>query len=163
MIELNTLLKMGFIQKDDNFILNKYVYNLELQGEIPKTLIYNKKDHIFIYENKEHNFTINEIYSLMDIKVEVEKRGFCYILESQIKNQNVYKIGSTNNLPRRFIQLKSIIPIPVRIYDYLLSPKYKQLESDFKKFFKKKKIKGEWFLLNKKDLFFIEEIKKSLK
>ena len=61
---------------------------------------------------------------------EIENRGFVYL----IRNDEIYKIGITDNLLRRFNQLK-----PDEVLNTVRCSKYEKLEKELYKKFKESK------------------------
>ena len=79
---------------------------------------------------------------------EIENRGFVYL----IRNDEIYKIGITDNLLRRFNQLK-----PDEVLNIVRCSNYEKLEKELHKKFKEFRIPlTEYFRLNKNQ---IEQVK----
>ena len=75
---------------------------------------------------------------------EIENKGFVYL----IRNDDIYKIGITDNLLRRFNQLK-----PDEVLNVVRCSNYEKLEKELHKKFKKNRIpQSEYFRLDKNQI-----------
>jgi len=82
------------------------------------------------------------------------KDGFVYFLESDFG----YKIGCTNDINRRFKELKTLMPFQLKLHSFIEFKKYEELERILHKSFEDKRINGEWFNLRDEDFEYIDEI-----
>ena len=105
---------------------------IEKQGLSAKVKykIWGKEDAEYIIEQYEEVFPL--------------EKGFVYL----IRNEDIFKIGITDNLLRRFNQLK-----PDEILNVVRCSNYETLEKDLHKKFKKNRIpQTEYFRLNKSQI-----------
>ena len=86
-----------------------------------------------------------------------EKNGFIYLIHA---HEDVYKIGKTKSPRKRFKILEVKLPFPIEVKHMIPSNDYSRAEKQLHEKFTKKRIRGEWFKLNKKDVAWIESIKK---
>ena len=79
-----------------------------------------------------------------DQDIELVEKGFVYL----IRNDDIYKIGITDNLLRRFNQLK-----PDEVLNVVRCSNYEKLEKELHKKFKKNRIpQSEYFRLDKNQI-----------
>ena len=105
---------------------------IEKQGLSAKVKykIWGKEDAEYIIEQYEEVFPL--------------EKGFVYL----IRNEDIFKIGITDNLLRRFNQLK-----PDEVLNVVRCSNYETLEKDLHKKFKKNRIpQTEYFRLNKSQI-----------
>jgi len=93
-------------------------------------------------------------------KKEIRKgtKGVVYLLK--IKGESKYKIGVSSNFKKRYNQLASKMPYKLLIVHKINSNNMYHLEKELHNRFKNKKIKGEWFNLEEKDIKYICSINK---
>ena len=78
-----------------------------------------------------------------------------------LKCQNVYKIGiTTTTIARRVKSLQTGNPYKITRYWSKKCSNYVQMEKYFHRKFAKKRMCGEWFALDDKDLEFIKNCKR---
>jgi len=123
------------------FLSEKQV--IEIEKEILKLLIQNQglSEKIKYHSNtrSEPEFIIEQLEP-----VNLVEKGFVYL----IRNEDIFKIGITDNLLRRFNQLK-----PDEILNVVRCSNYETLEKDLHKKFKKNRIpQTEYFRLNKSQI-----------
>jgi hypothetical protein len=76
------------------------------------------------------------------------ENGFVYLL---IFGQE-YKIGCSNNVERRFRELKTQMPYDGKIIHSIATGDPEGIEAYWHKYFKEKRLKGEWFKLSETDV-----------
>ena len=92
-------------------------------------------DDVKYYANQQGEYIIEQ-----DQNIESIEKGFVYL----IRNDDIYKIGITDNLLRRFNQLK-----PDEVLNVVRCSNYENLEKELHKKFKKNRIpQTEYFRLN---------------
>jgi hypothetical protein len=92
-------------------------------------------------------------------KQELESRqqarmGFVYLLKA---DNGLYKIGQSKVVDDRIKQLGLTLPYELSLVLTIKSEYYKDLEAAFHESLADKRIKGEWFKLNKEDIEFIKQ------
>ena len=80
--------------------------------------------------------------------VTITENGFVYLL---IFGQE-YKIGCSNNVERRFRELKTQMPYEGKIIHSIATGDPEGIEAYWHKYFKEKRLKGEWFKLSETDV-----------
>ena len=70
-----------------------------------------------------------------------------------------YKIGSSNNLERRFRELKTQMPYEGKIIHSISTGDPAGIEAYWHNFFKEHRLRGEWFKLSKKDIEYFKKRK----
>ena len=78
----------------------------------------------------------------------ITENGFVYLL---IFGQE-YKIGCSNNVERRFRELKTQMPYDGKIIHSIATGDPEGIEAYWHKYFKEKRLKGEWFKLSETDV-----------
>lgn len=80
--------------------------------------------------------------------IPLPQKGWIYIVQCG----DHYKIGKTKNVKRRFIQLQSSMPYPLRLEHQSQHDNVVQVERELHTMFHDKWIRGEWFKLSDEDL-----------
>ena len=76
-----------------------------------------------------------------------------YLVSSEINDQKVYKIGITKRaIEKRIKEFKTGNASELLLVDHFNSKWATKIESHLHRYFKAKRIKGEWFELNDEDL-----------
>jgi hypothetical protein len=78
--------------------------------------------------------------------------GFVYVLRSE---NNLFKIGKTNNLDVRANTLSVVVPVEVELIHYIRTDAAGWLERAYHQRFAHKRVKGEWFRLGFWDLLYV--------
>jgi hypothetical protein len=73
---------------------------------------------------------------------------YTYILESN----GIYKIGVTQDIPKRIKSLQVGNPHPIRLLDYMISSAGPSCEHQIHLHFRHRRVSGEWFALNEADI-----------
>ena len=83
-----------------------------------------------------------------------------YLISCILSGEKVYKIGYTKrNVEQRINELKTGNPISFNIEKVYIADKYgTSIETNLHKHYITKKIKGEWFSLDEKDVEIFEEL-----
>ena len=81
--------------------------------------------------------------------------GYVYLLQFG----NEYKIGSSNNVERRFREIKTQMPYDGKIIHTISTGDPVGIESYWHNYFKEKRLKGEWFKLSSSDLNYFKKRK----
>lgn len=88
-----------------------------------------------------------------------DKNNMLYIIRSG--GYRYYKIGITNNINKRFSTLQTGNPVKLVLYrGYIIENRHKleKLERLIHTKFKEKRIRGEWYMLNKYDLQWLDDL-----
>lgn len=80
------------------------------------------------------------------------ENGYVYVIECDGR----YKIGKTTNFSSRFVEYTKLFAEPITIF-YEQVCNYCEVEKDLHRMFKHKNVRGEWFLLDGKDLVDIKK------
>jgi len=83
------------------------------------------------------------------------ENGFVYLIQFG----NEYKIGTSNNVERRFRELKTQMPYEGKIIHTIQTGDPKGIEAYWHNFFAEKRLKGEWFLLSEADTKYFKKRK----
>ena len=86
--------------------------------------------------------------------------GYIYLIRDKLGN---IKIGKSINYKRRINDINNTIPQNIDILLVAKIPNYGKIEAHLHRIFKSKRLKGEWFKLNDKDLEKIEYIVRKYK
>lgn len=81
--------------------------------------------------------------------------GYVYLLQFGEE----YKIGSSNNVERRFREIKTQMPYDGKIIHTIQTGDPMGIELYWHSFFKDKRLKGEWFKLTNKDIAYFKKRK----
>lgn len=73
--------------------------------------------------------------------------GYVYI----IRANGLYKIGSTQDLNRRLMQLRTACPFLERVQT-ITCYAYRETEKELHRLFARERVAGEWFVLSENDL-----------
>lgn len=73
------------------------------------------------------------------------KIGYVYFIKEKLTN--TIKIGRSQNLERRLRMFIADFPFKIELIHYIKTDNYEQIELEFHKFFKRKRVNGEWFKL----------------
>jgi predicted GIY-YIG superfamily endonuclease len=84
--------------------------------------------------------------------------NYIYLIENEISDSKVYKIGYTNNLKKRLTELNTGNPGKLSLLKYFETKIPTKLEKVLHNRYKSKKIKGEWFELDDTDISSFNEI-----
>jgi len=134
----NTFSKYG---NKNNLVLKAIKFceaNISFSEVIPILIAARKKEHQDIAENE--NFS---------------EDGYVYLL----KFGEEYKIGSSNNVERRFRELKTQMPYEGKIIHTIKTGDPNGIELYWHSYFKEKRLKGEWFKLSCKDIAYFKKRK----
>jgi predicted GIY-YIG superfamily endonuclease len=106
---------------------------------------------------RENGYFGNTLYAIIDnpILTDLEKRGkkgFLYVIKD---NDNNFKIGIAKNFKRRLKNYTEMAYNPEVIH-VMECKDNRQVEKYFSTVFESKRLKGEWFKLNKKDVEYIK-------
>lgn len=110
------------------------------------------------FKNKKLAFTIITRYfpdQLEDIEFRTDNNiGYIYFLKEKLFGH--VKIGRSRNLEKRLRIFAAELPFETQLLYFFKSYNYEKIELELHKFFSRKRVKGEWFLLDGVD---IEKIK----
>ena len=132
--------------KDLLKLQNLYRENFELEKKYPEIINPNLKE--FQEWLKWRNTELNT-------QERKDQDGYIYLL----KSQNAYKIGRSQSIEKRIYTIQNTTPFKIKLIFKKKVRDCFQMERKLHLKFKEKRIKGEWFQLNKED---IEEIKEML-
>ena len=115
----------------------------------------------FIAENFIRTFGVEKYCDIFKRYISLGREmnnGFVYVIKGQYKGKELYKIGKANSLKARLRKFEVIIPFDIELITafYIRNPL--ELESSLHKKFKHKRIAGEWFDLDLRDIVEIEKI-----
>ncbi|SFV55540.1 hypothetical protein MNB_SV-3-1137 [hydrothermal vent metagenome] len=97
-----------------------------------------------------------KVKNLLSMKKAIKnKTDLLYLLEA---NGN-YKIGITGNLASRMKDIQTGNPYLVKLVCTIEMEDPQELEQSLHKLFKDKRMMGEWFNLNKKDVKYIKSLR----
>jgi len=162
-----TCKKCGETKPIDDFPIN-YIWCNRCSGFKSKYPIYDTKQlDISNYTGKrskiftKYNITVKLSYLDLNNYINDDYPSYVYVLYSE--NIRLYKIGMTSDFVRRYQALCTSTGSDLLLkYVINLAPGRDEppwfIEKFLKDYFKDKKIKGEWFKLNKKDLNEIEDL-----
>lgn len=100
-------------------------------------------------ENNKKNREISNINHGRDNK----EKGFVYIL----KSRNLYKIGRAQYIKSRIKTYRTENPFGIRVIFQKEVDDYIKVEASLLDTFKDKKVRGEWFKLDKEDIKWIKQ------
>jgi hypothetical protein len=86
---------------------------------------------------------------------QLQTGGCVYILKT---GKNLYKIGKTNDLQRRLAAYHTHLPLLFRVIRQYTAVNISELEGSLHIVFQHKRVKGEWFELQKDDLVICDNI-----
>ncbi len=86
---------------------------------------------------------------------ETRSGGYVYLMQFG----DEYKIGTSNNVERRFRELKTQMPYHGKILHTITTGDPEGIESYWHKYFKEKRLKGEWFKLSQADIKYFKKRK----
>ena len=137
MIENNFKSNDGKIN-NDNEILNSIIKNISQNSD---------KEYRIDYINC--NYAINNNYNSI-----TTNSGVYFILN---KSNNLIKIGCTNNIQKRFKQIKGQfrhlgLDDNIELVKYIETDNYKQLEKELHKKYKDRRVNHEWFNISVDDI-----------
>lgn len=148
---------------EDYFHLYVEEYDEYLEGFVDKDVsIYKCKGkrgkHLWVCSiNDSDFFEIKKTEDILDISpiIKYDKRlGFIYVIYSpKLK----FKIGSSKSIHSRTKIFNVKLSVKWDFHNIYMSNKYKKLEKALHQLFDGKRIEGEWFDLNQKDLKTIEK------
>ncbi len=114
-----------------------------------------------------NTFGIINYFKFYDFYIELGKKfgnGFVYLIRGQYQGKIAYKIGKANSLKERLRKFEVIIPFDIElVYGcYVRNPL--NFEKRLHNKFKHKRVAGEWFDLDEKDILtiFVDFIKEEL-
>lgn len=82
-------------------------------------------------------------------------QGYVYL----IKFGNEYKIGNSNNVERRFREIRTQMPYSGKIIHTIATGDPEGIEAYWHQYFKEKRLKGEWFNLSNHDVKYFKKRK----
>lgn len=92
----------------------------------------------------------------MEAAMEEAQTGKCvYVLKT---GKNLYKIGKTQNLPKRLAAYHTHLPILFRVLRQYPAQNMTELEESLHIVFQHKRVKGEWFALTNDDISICDNI-----
>ena len=105
-------------------------------------------------------FNSNKKIDIQERKKSIQKhkrvKGFVYIIKS---SEGYYKIGKSIDKETRIGTLEVKLPFEIDVEHTIESDDYTLAEKTLHNEYEKKRVRGEWFSLSKKDLMFIKKIK----
>ena len=117
------------------------------EGIMPRAIdVYNKAKRIIANEKEETK----------DIQAQNTVKGIVYLLK--VEDEEQYKIGVTKNLSKRLDQISPKMPFELEVKHKIKSDDIYGLENKLHDKFDDKRIKGEWFELDKKDVNYIKSL-----
>ena len=122
-----------------NFLVK---YEQEDIGDINDRLLERRKEMLDNISNK---------------KSGISESGLVYLLKS-IQDDPVYKIGVTTNIDKRLPQIATKLPFEVALEHKIKHDSIYELESELHNKFSDKRLNGEWFRLEDKDVKYIKSL-----
>ena len=89
-------------------------------------------------------------------EINESEKGVVYLLK--IKDTNQYKIGVSKDFDRRYNEISPKMPFELKTINLIKSFNIYDLEKELHEKFANKRIKGEWFELEEKDVEYIKSI-----
>ncbi|WLD91766.1 GIY-YIG nuclease family protein [Alkalihalobacillus sp. AL-G] len=129
--------RLVFIAENDKKEENRKLA-VELLKKYDKNLV-EKLDPINIKKKKNEN---------------KNKKGYVYLIQEDYSYR--YKIGRARSLDNRIHLFKVDLPFNIELIHYFYCENYGELELMLHKYFETKRVKGEWFDLNSKDIEWIK-------
>ena len=81
--------------------------------------------------------------------------GYVYLIQFGEE----YKIGTSNNVERRFRELKTQMPYEGKIVHTIVTGDPEGIEAYWHQYYAEKRLKGEWFKLSKSDVQYFKKRK----
>lgn len=81
--------------------------------------------------------------------------GYVYVL---LADNNLYKIGRSSKINTRIKQLKTKLPYELVLISYIWAHDHVGLEEELHKEYANKRVRGEWFRLDKDDVEYLKEL-----
>jgi hypothetical protein len=100
------------------------------------------------------SFTSHEINQEVDVS-ENKNIGYVYLIQFG----DEYKIGTSNNVERRFRELKTQMPYEGEILHTITTGDPEGIEAYWHNYYKEKRLKGEWFNLSQADIRYFKKRK----
>ena len=97
---------------------------------------------------------IESVSEEADVSTKTEN-GYVYLLIFEAE----YKIGSSNNVERRFREIKTQMPYEGKIIHSIATGDPAGIEAYWQEYFKDKRLKGEWFKLTASDVKYFKKRK----
>jgi len=125
-------------------LIGKLITYCNTNSEFKKVLSLIQSEPFISSESKEE----------VDISENTNK-GYVYLIQFG----DEYKIGTSNNVERRFRELKTQMPYEGEILHTIATGDPEGIESYWHNFYKEKRLKGEWFNLSKADIRYFKKRK----
>lgn len=104
----------------------------------------------------------NDLYYLKNKKIKIPKTkniirspGYIYFLQDDKRR---IKIGKTKRITKRIFEISSKLPFPIKLIHSFYTEDYTNKEKEIHQKYKQYRIRGEWFLLPKKEINFIKSL-----
>ena len=157
------------IQSNQAYILKKERYSFELEGCVDviyycyKCVFRNGKHGWVLHTIQEEEFfehikTSQELENSCDVLYN-NSMGFCYIIQSEYG----HKIGQTKSLYSRSKTFNVKLPFKWVFVKLFVLTDYKRMEIMAHQLLEDKRLNGEWFDLNSKDIELIESLYQTLR
>jgi hypothetical protein len=137
------------LHKKGNKLARAFADALFLEGlerRFDKVFKVNKTEEVrdLIAQDRTQRF----LEEALEEKENISRKGFVYL----IKCGELYKIGKTTNLERRIKEFAVGNPYPLVLVTSMYSLDIDSLEKSFHRYYRKKRVKGEWFKLNPEEV-----------
>lgn len=121
-----------------------------VDGEISHNVAENQKSTKGYYKRRTPRGSWEKLCCLWFRKALLSKKdiGYLYV----IKCNEIYKLGFTRNADTRFAKYKTECPYPFEVIVRFKTIGVTELEYLLKKYFKPKRVRGEWFMLTEHDI-----------
>lgn len=114
------------------------------------------------------NESYSDLVSILDKQSRIEHSPENQVVPTRIELGHVYllhfggdeyKIGCTNNVERRFREIKTQMPYDGKIIHVIETGDPEGIEAYWHQYFKDKRLKGEWFKLSDSDVKYFKKRK----
>ena len=92
------------------------------------------------------------------VVIKKKKMGFVYLIEAPLYPDITVKIGRTTSPANRFTTLQQTLLTEIKLIHVFLCDNPTKVENCLHRYFHRRKIKGEWFKLNKYEINTLKEI-----
>ncbi len=84
-----------------------------------------------------------------------QNKSGVYLLKALVDGKDLYKIGCSSDIGKRFMGLRSSYPVNVELLHSIVSSTYQEAERAIQQRFSDKWVKGEWYSLSPEDAAWI--------
>lgn len=136
-----------WVDRPKSFSKKIEIYDSHIGGYLEYLIEYKRFKKWTCYVNGTES-NIENVIDEFDIK-RIENLRFIYLIRAE--NSDTYKIGRTKYLSQRSKDFSVNLPFKTKLISWYIGDKNE--ETKFHEYFKEKRINGEWFILDSKDVF----------